>query len=68
MFPTPRAAEWKGVGPIGSKSHKHRLNRDYLDATVQEMEGVTGQLNPEWVEWLMGYPIGWTDLKDSETP
>jgi DNA (cytosine-5)-methyltransferase 1 len=23
-----------------------------------------GQLNPNWVEWLMGYPIGWTDLKD----
>jgi hypothetical protein len=22
-----------------------------------------GQLNPDWVEWLMGWPIGWTDLK-----
>jgi hypothetical protein len=22
-----------------------------------------GQLNPEWVEWLMGWPIGWTGLK-----
>jgi len=22
-----------------------------------------GQLNPGWVEWLMGWPIGWTDLK-----
>lgn len=22
-----------------------------------------GQLNPAWVEWLMGYPIGWTELK-----
>ena len=21
-------------------------------------------LNPVWVEWLMGYPEGWTDLKD----
>jgi hypothetical protein len=21
-----------------------------------------GQLNPEWVEALMGYPIGWTEL------
>lgn len=20
-----------------------------------------GQLNPEWVEWLMGFPIGWTE-------
>ena len=22
-----------------------------------------GALNPDWVEWLMGWPIGWTDLK-----
>ena len=20
-----------------------------------------GRLNPDWVEWLMGYPISWTD-------
>ncbi len=24
---------------------------------------VGGQLNPNWVEWLMGYPIGHTDLE-----
>ena len=29
---------------------------------------VGGTLNPEWVEWLMGFPAGWTDLGDSETP
>lgn len=29
---------------------------------------VAGQLNPTWVEWLMGFPIGWTDLNASETP
>lgn len=22
---------------------------------------VSGQLNPDWVEWLMGFPIGWTN-------
>jgi len=22
-----------------------------------------GKLNPDWVEWLMGWPIGWTDLQ-----
>ena len=26
-----------------------------------------GQLNPMWVEWLMGFPLGWTDLEDSAT-
>jgi hypothetical protein len=62
-WPTPRASEWKGTGPLGSKSHGHRLKKKYLDATVQEAEQTTGQLNPTWVEWLMGFPDGWTDLK-----
>ena len=26
-----------------------------------------GKLNPMWVEWLMGWPLGWTDLKPQET-
>lgn len=25
-----------------------------------------GALNPPWVEWLMGWPIGWTDLSHLE--
>lgn len=29
---------------------------------------VGGSLNPTWVEWLMGYPLGWTALKASATP
>lgn len=28
---------------------------------------VAGQLNPTWVEWLMGFPPGWIDLNASET-
>jgi len=28
---------------------------------------VGGSLNPTWVEWLMGFPLGWTDLGPSET-
>lgn len=34
--------------------------------TVNQM-GISGTLNPQWVEWLMGLPIGYTDLKCSET-
>ena len=28
---------------------------------------IAGQLNPTWCEWLMGFPIGWTELSVSET-
>jgi len=24
---------------------------------------VGGSLNPTWVEWLMGFPLGWTDCE-----
>lgn len=30
---------------------------------LEDQVVANGQLNPEWVEWLMGVPIGWTDLK-----
>jgi hypothetical protein len=30
--------------------------------------GPSGGLNPLWVEWLMGFPPGWTDATLSGTP
>ena len=27
-----------------------------------------GQLNPHWVGWLMGFPIGWASSKVTATP
>lgn len=32
-------------------------------ATWAKSYGTTGQLSPDWVEWLMGWPIGHTELK-----
>lgn len=54
LFTTPYAAD--ATGTTGGKNHRS-LRTD-----------VAGQLNPTWVEWLMGFPIGWTDLNASETP
>lgn len=62
-WPTPRASEWKGVGPLGSKSHKHMSEKEYLCAKVQDREQMSGQLNPQFVSWLMGYPLAWTDTR-----
>ncbi len=66
-WPTIRASEYKGCGPLGSKSHKHMNNRSYLCAVAQERTGQTGRLNPSWCEWMMGVPIGWTGCASSET-
>ena len=67
FWPTIRASEYKGCGPLGSKSHQHMNNRSYLCAVAQERTGQTGRLNPSWCEWLMGVPIGWTGCASSET-
>lgn len=38
--------------------------RSFLELTPR---GKIGLMNPNWTEWLMGYPIGWTELNVSET-
>ena len=65
MFPTPSANDHKGWSE-GHKRANDPTNR--LDFRVEPEKGIGGTLNPTWVEWLMGFPSGWTDLKDSETP
>lgn len=77
MFPTPCASgkggsnaarKWKLLLPTptcqdaknnGSQSQQNR-NSKPLNAVAG------GALNPPWVEWLMGWPIGWTDSSPLE--
>ena len=60
MWPSPRTR-----GLCGGSGHKEMLIQK-----IGKEEGVKifngGTLNPTWVEWLMGWPIGWTDLKPLE--
>ena len=53
MWPTPTAQDAKNNG--GPSQHKR--NTKPLNAEVG------GSLNPQFVEWLMGYPAGWTSLE-----
>lgn len=76
MFPTPRANRWGLPDSHGSREAwtspcaddtGHRKGKYAQGGTALSMQ-VGGQLNPPWVEWLMGYPINHTELKPSETP
>ena len=66
MWPTPTTRDHKG-GYLGGRMRNGKVSMDTLDVAVQHTDNQQksgGQLNPQWVEWLMGYPSGWTDLKD----
>jgi hypothetical protein len=62
IWPTPVASMAKGssLKALTRRSGADRSN-DRLDHAVMALHG--GHLNPTWVEWLMGWPSGWTDLK-----
>ena len=65
QWPTPSVRDHKG-GYIGGRIRDGKISRDTLDVAVQHTdnkEKTGGQLNPTWVEWLMGFPSGWTDLR-----
>ncbi len=61
LWPTPKASDYKGTGPPGSKSQLHDQRKRNLKGCV---DTTGGQLNPTWVELLMGFPPGWTDIED----
>jgi hypothetical protein len=52
MLPTPTAQDGaNNAGPSQFERNSLPLNA-----------AIGGPLSPEWVEWLMGFPLGWTDL------
>lgn len=59
-FPTPTAGA-DCLGAWGGSNARAQMKK-----LVSESE-LYGPLNPTWVEWLMGWPLGWTDLKPLET-
>ena len=72
--------EWSGMGdPIGyitketwptPTAHMAKETNAPSEANRNEpsmASRVGGKLNPMWVEWLMGWPLGWTDLKPLAT-
>ncbi len=57
MFPTPTC----------HNSKEGAFPSEYNRKTPSLATHAGGKLNPTWVEWLMGWPLGWTDLKPLET-
>jgi DNA (cytosine-5)-methyltransferase 1 len=64
FFPTPQANDNRDRGNAVSGAVIRRREKGKQIMLSQMVSITSGQLNPNWVEWLMGYPTGWTDLKD----
>lgn len=64
LLPTPTTPRPHDTENTAGKYIASQNQKDLTYAVAQE----GGQLNPTWVEWLMGFPTGWTDLNALETP
>lgn len=66
LWPTPTARDWKDT-PGFKKQRKDGKRRDDLLPRkmyiVEQTPSRGGHLNPTWVEWLMGWPLGWTERR-----
>jgi len=63
MLPTPSSGGESG-GPHGIRGGswaKEKLVETFGEEDAVAMSG--GSLNPDWVSWLMGLPVGWTSLE-----
>tara|TARA_R110001592_G_scaffold64076_6_gene196736 strand:+ start:404 stop:1060 length:657 start_codon:yes stop_codon:yes gene_type:complete len=68
MWPTPNASDNRDRGNMSDPAIQRRIAKGKqvgLTMAVKDKPG-KGTLNPEWVEWMMGYPPGWTDITDSQ--
>ena len=55
-WPTPKARDYHSATGC-----ERRVRSDLNVAAKMSLAG-KGQLNPDWVELLMGFPAGWTRL------
>ena len=76
LWPTPCNRDYRGQHGKDSKAFLDRMKyRSGVNLVEQlQREGINGQLNPTWVEWLMGFPIGhtvcdlWATLSSRKSP
>ena len=68
MWPTPIASDGHAKGyRFPSVERRREIGKAISLAMDVQEPNVGGQLNPDWVEWLMGWPLFWTSLEKMPT-
>ena len=67
MFPTPQASDNRDRGNLSTPAIARRVEKGKQVMLSMCVSSENGRLNPRWVEWLMGWPIGHTSLKPLAT-
>ena len=65
LSPTPQASDNRDRASLDNPSVQRRLS---IGKQISLSQLWAGRLNPQFVEQMMGFPTGWTDLSHSETP
>ena len=63
LWPTPTAIAWAATGQRANLQRKVETGILSEEEKRSMQAGNRGRTNPEWVEWLMGFPTGWTELE-----
>ena len=59
LFPTPAARDYRYPNKV-----PHKERRPGAQKSGQQLPNfLNGPVNPTWLEWLMGFPVGWTELE-----
>ena len=70
LLPALTASEAKRIKLRRESILKHSDKRksNYLTAHISRAGFNPSDITPSWMEWFMGYPIGWTELTHSAMP
>lgn len=68
LWPTPSTSQiYKKVRNPSPSERKGEHGQNIVGVIGKKQPNLIGQyVNPNWADWLMGFPIGWTDISNEQ--